>query len=89
MSPKFSLMLIEIIIGYGFVDEVSALYGLIWNKPKYMYTYALKALQQPTEEPLNFYMFRKVLTIKSSKILFLILGMDLRRFGGILLKRRS
>ena len=33
-------MLIEIIIGYGFVDEVSALYGLIWNKPKYMYTYA-------------------------------------------------
>ena len=54
--------------GYGFIDEVSALYGLIWNKPKFIYVFALKALQQPTEEPFNFYMFRKVLFIKTRQI---------------------
>ena len=37
--------------GYGFVDEVSALYGLMWNKPKFMYAYALRLLQQPMVEP--------------------------------------
>ena len=37
--------------GYGYLDEVSALYGLLWNKPKFMYVYALVLLQQPTPEP--------------------------------------
>lgn len=37
--------------GYGYIDEVSALYGLLWNKPKLMYVYALALLQQPTPEP--------------------------------------
>ena len=41
------------------------MYGLIWNKPKFIYVYALKALQQPTEEPYNIYMFRKVLLLKT------------------------
>ena len=31
--------------GYGFVDEIGALYGLMWNKPKFMYAYALRLLQ--------------------------------------------
>ena len=37
--------------GYGLLDEVSALYGLLWNKPKFMYFYALRILQQPLVEP--------------------------------------
>ena len=37
--------------GYGYLDEVSALYGLLWNKPKFMYYYALSLLQQPLVEP--------------------------------------
>ena len=37
--------------GYGYIDEVSALYGLLWNKPKFMYSYALRLLQQPLVEP--------------------------------------
>ena len=37
--------------GYGYIDEVSALYGLLWNKPKFMYFYALRLLQQPIAEP--------------------------------------
>ena len=37
--------------GYGYIDEVSALYGLLWNRPKFMYVYALVLLQQPTPEP--------------------------------------
>ena len=24
--------------GYGYIDEVSALYGLLWNQPKFMYS---------------------------------------------------
>ena len=28
--------------GFGFVDEIGALYGLMWNKPKFMYAYALR-----------------------------------------------
>ena len=37
--------------GYGYIDEVSALYGLLWNQPKFMYAYALRLLQQPAAEP--------------------------------------
>ena len=37
--------------GYGYIDEVSALYGLLWNKPKFMYAYAMRLLQQPAVEP--------------------------------------
>ena len=37
--------------GYGYLDEVSALYGLLWNKPKFMYAYAMRLLQQPAVEP--------------------------------------
>ena len=37
--------------GYGYIDEVSALYGLMWNKPKFMYAYAMRLLQQPAVEP--------------------------------------
>ena len=46
------------LLGYGFIDEVSALYALIWNKPIWMYTYALRLLNVPTEEPFNNFMFR-------------------------------
>ena len=37
--------------GYGYIDEVSALYGLMWNKPKNMYNAARRVLQQPIVEP--------------------------------------
>ena len=37
--------------GYGNLDEVSALYGLMWNKPKFMFLYALRLLQQHLVEP--------------------------------------
>ena len=39
------------LVAYGLLDEVSALYGLLWNKPKFMYFYALRILQQPLVEP--------------------------------------
>ena len=45
--------------GYVYLDEISALYGLLWNKPKFMYAYAWRLLQQPQEEPYNIYIFRK------------------------------
>ena len=44
--------------GYGYIDEVSALYGLLWNKPKFMYLYALRVLQQPLSEPYNVFLLR-------------------------------
>ena len=44
--------------GYGFLDEISALYGLLWNKPKFMHFYALRSLRQPLLEPNNVYLFR-------------------------------
>ena len=37
--------------GYGYLDEVSALYGLLWNKPKFMYFFAMRFLQLPLVEP--------------------------------------
>ena len=37
--------------GYGYINEVSAIYGLLWNKPKYMYAAAILLLQQPFNEP--------------------------------------
>ena len=46
---------------YGWIDEVSALYGLIWNKPKFMMVYALRLLQQPQTEPFGFYFLRLIL----------------------------
>ena len=44
--------------GYGYLDEVSALYGLIWNTPKFMYSYALRAFKVPKEEPYGSYIFK-------------------------------
>ena len=44
--------------GYGYLDDVSALYGLIWNKPKFMYSFVLRALDVPKEEPYGSYIFR-------------------------------
>ena len=37
--------------GYGWIDEVSALYGLIWNTPKFMFAYARRITRQPLTEP--------------------------------------
>ena len=55
-------MYLKMYLGYGFVEETSALYGLIWNKPKFMYAaYALRLLQQPSAEPFSFYTFMQVL----------------------------
>ena len=33
--------------GYGFIDEISALYGLIWNKAAFVTVYALRILRIP------------------------------------------
>ena len=38
--------------GYGWIDEVSALYGLIWNTPKFMFAYARRIMRLPSVEPL-------------------------------------
>ena len=32
--------------GYGYIDEVSALYGLIWNNPKFIVSLGLRALRK-------------------------------------------
>ena len=44
--------------GYGYLDEVSALYGLIWNTPKFMYFYVLRAFKIKKEEPYGSYIFK-------------------------------
>lgn len=44
--------------GYGYLNEVSALYGLIWNKPKFMYSYVLRALLVKKEQPYGSYIFK-------------------------------
>lgn len=41
--------------GYGYVDDVSALYGLIWLKPKFMFLYVTRLLGQTPDEPFNLY----------------------------------
>eukprot|EP00092_Neocalanus_flemingeri_P103159 GFUD01131981.1.p1 GENE.GFUD01131981.1~~GFUD01131981.1.p1 ORF type:complete len:527 (-),score=102.25 GFUD01131981.1:408-1988(-) len=43
--------------GYGHLDEVSALYGLIWNNPKFVITLTLRALKQDND-PLSVYVLR-------------------------------
>ena len=49
---KYNLEAMKIILqisnelqGYGYLNEVSALYGLIWNKPKFMFGYLLTAIE--------------------------------------------
>ena len=49
---KYNLEAMKIILqisnelqGYGYLNEVSALYGLIWNKPKFMFGYLLRSLE--------------------------------------------
>ena len=43
--------------GYGYLDEVGALYGLMWNNPKFVLTLALRALGQ-SRDPFSIYVFR-------------------------------
>ena len=43
--------------GYGYVNEISALYGLIWNNPKLIIVSALRALKRDTDE-LTVYVLR-------------------------------
>ena len=50
----------QVIAGYGFIDEVSALYGLMWNKPAFISTYAFRILRVPPQnERQNFYILRE------------------------------
>ena len=44
-AMKIILQISNELQGYGYLDEISALYGLIWNKPKFMYSYVLTALK--------------------------------------------
>ena len=44
--------------GYGYLDEISALYGLLWNKPKFMYSYVLRSLGIKKTEPYGSYIFK-------------------------------
>ena len=76
---KYNLEAMQIILqisnelqGYGYLNEVSALYGLIWNKPKFMFGYLLSSLQYEIDllseiitvdikeqlKPYKFYIFR-------------------------------
>ena len=57
---KYNLEAMKVILqisnelqGYGYLNEVSALYGLIWNKPKFMFGYLVKSMFS-----LNMAMFR-------------------------------
>ena len=43
--------------GFGYVNEISALYGLIWNNPKLIIVSALRALKRDTDE-LTVYVLR-------------------------------
>ena len=47
LLPVFKLSLS--LGGYSYVDEVPAIYGLIWNNPKLMVVSALRALNRDTE----------------------------------------
>ena len=50
----------HVIAGYGFIDEVSALYGLMWNKPAFISPYAFRLLRIPPQnERQNFYFLKK------------------------------
>lgn len=45
--------------GYGFIDEISALYGLMWNKPAFIAVYGFRTLKIPPQnERQNFYFLR-------------------------------
>ena len=49
-----------VIGGYGFIDKLSALYGLMWNKPAFISVYALRLLRIPPQnERQNFYFLRE------------------------------
>ena len=41
--------------GYGFIDEIGALYGLMWNTPKFVISLALRILDRNPESPKNTY----------------------------------
>ena len=50
----------HVIAGYGFIDEVSALYGLMWNKPAFISNYAFRLLRIPPQnERQNFYFLKE------------------------------
>ena len=49
-AMKIILQISNELQGYGYLDEISALYGLIWNKPKFMYSYVLTALKQTVKD---------------------------------------
>ena len=44
-AMKIFLQISNELQGYGYLNEVSALYGLIWNKPKFMFGYLLRSLE--------------------------------------------
>ena len=43
--------------GYGYLDEIGTLYGLLWNTPKLVLTITLKILGD-NQEPNNFYVLK-------------------------------
>ena len=50
----------HVIAGYGFIDEVSALYGLMWNKPAFTSVHAIRLLKKKTQnERQNIYFLRE------------------------------
>ena len=48
LLPVFKLSLT--LGGYSYVDKIPALYGLIWNNPKFMVVTALRALNRDTDK---------------------------------------
>jgi len=55
MIPIFQIS--HTAIGYGYLDEVSTLYGLIWNNPKLIVTLVLRALNK-ADDPFNIYVLK-------------------------------
>ena len=49
-AMKIILQISNELQGYGYLDEISALYGLIWNKPKFMYSYVLTAVKETVKD---------------------------------------
>ena len=55
LVPYF--LITQTVQGYGYLDEVGALYGLMWNNPKFVVTSALRAVGQD-KDPLSVYVLR-------------------------------
>lgn len=55
LAPYF--LIAQSLQGYGYLDEIGTLYGLLWNNPKFVVTSALRAIGQD-KDPLSVYILK-------------------------------